>query len=150
VVASGPQEPKPKEPLSRIEREVLEILEKSDQEKPPVTDMMRWKAQSQRRQRKQQLATGVHHARERLTPGMIFILGLALTVMAIVVRHGSPTVARTMAILALVCLIVPFLMVVRRPKSPTGVKTWRGKEMIEDRDFESPIVTIKRWWNSRH
>jgi hypothetical protein len=150
VVASGPQEPKPKEPLSRIEREVLEILEKSDQEKPPVTDMMRWKAQSQRRQRTQQLATGLHHARERLTPGMVFILGLALTVLAIVVRHGSPSIARITAILALICLIVPFLMVLRRPKSPTGVKSWRGKEMTEDREFESPIVTIKRWWHSRH
>jgi hypothetical protein len=150
VVSSGPQEPKPKEPLSRIEREVLEILEKSDQEKPPVTDMMRWKAQSQRRQRKQQLSTVLLHARQGLTPGIIFILGLVLTVLAIVVRHGSPAVGRTMAILALVCLIVPFLMVMRRPKSPTGVKTWRGKEMTEDREFESPIVTIKRWWNSRH
>ena len=52
MVTSDPEEPKQREPLTRIEREVLEILERTDSDKPPVTDLVRWKAQSQRRQRR--------------------------------------------------------------------------------------------------
>ena len=150
MVSSGPQEPKPKEPLSRIEREVLEILERTDQEKPPVTDMMRWKAQSQRRQRKQQVSATLVRMRQRITPGVIFAFGIALTLTALFARHGSPLLARGSAILALVCLIVPFVMAMRRPQSPTGVKTWRGKDMTYGGDYQSPIDSIKRWWRSRH
>ena len=150
MVSSGPQEPKPKEPLSRIEREVLEILERTDQDKPPVTDMMRWKARSQRRQRKQQISATLDHARQRITPGVIFVLGIALTLIAIFARHSSPLLARGSAILALACLIIPFVMAIRRPKSPTGVKSWRGKDMSFGQDYESPIDSIKRWWKSRH
>ena len=55
MVTSDPEGPKKQEPLSRVEREVLEILEQSESDKPPVTDMMRWKAEQQKRERQLQL-----------------------------------------------------------------------------------------------
>jgi len=149
MVTSDPEEPKQREPLSRIEREVLEILERTDSDKPPVTDLVKWKAQSQRRQRQQQMSSIAHQLRERLTPGILLLLGVVLSVLALVFRHGTPEVARIFAIAALVCLIVPFIMVFRRPAQPTGPKRWRGRDMVLESHGESPIEAIRRWWKRR-
>ncbi len=149
MVTSDPEEPKQREPMSRIEREVLEILERTDGDKPPVTDLMKWKAQSQRRQRQQQAHAVLHQLRDRLTPGMLLLIGVVLSVLALVFRHGTPEVARIGAIAALVCLIVPFIMVFRRPAQPTGPKRWRGRDMVVGGQGESPIEALRRWWKSR-
>ena len=149
MVTSDPEEPKQREPLSRIEREVLEILERTDSDKPPVTDLVKWKAQSQRRQRQQQASHIAQQLRERLTPGILLLMGVVLSVLALIFRHGTPEVARLFAIAALVCLIVPFIMVFRRPAEPTGPKRWRGRDMVLESRGESPIEAIRRWWKRR-
>jgi hypothetical protein len=149
MVTSDPEEPKQREPLSRIEREVLEILERADSDKPPVTDLVKWKAQSQRRQRQQQVSSVVGGLRNRLTPGILLIMGVVLAVMALIARHSTPGLARFAAIAALICLIVPFIMVFRRPAQPTGPKRWRGRDMVLDSRDDSPIDAIRRWWRSR-
>jgi hypothetical protein len=149
MVTSDPEEPKQREPLTRIEREVLEILERTDSDKPPVTDLVRWKAQSQRRQRQQQFSSIAQGTRERLTPGILLILGVVLSVMALIARHSTPGLARFAAIAALVCLIVPFIMVFRRPTQPTGPKKWRGRDMVLESRDGSPIDAIRRWWRNR-
>jgi hypothetical protein len=149
MVTSDPEEPKQREPLSRIEREVLEILERSDGDKPPVTDLMKWKAQSQRRHRQQQASAILQGVRVRLTPGILLILGVVLSVMALIARHSTPGLARFAAIAALICLIVPFIMVFRRPAQPTGPKKWRGRDMVLESREGSPIEAIKRWWRNR-
>ena len=91
-----------------------------------------------------------HLRRSAKNLAMLQMRPIALTLIAIFARHSSPLLARGSAILALVCLIIPFVMAMRRPKSPTGVKTWRGKDMTYGEDYESPIDSIKRWWKSRH
>jgi hypothetical protein len=151
MVTSDPEEPKQREPLSRIEREVLEILERADSDKPPVTDLVKWKAASQRRQRQRQVRSVFQRAQERLTPGILLLMGVVLSVMALIARHSSvtPGLARVAAIAALVCLIVPFIMVFRRPSQPTGPKRWRGRDMVLEGRDESPIDAIRRWWKSR-
>lgn len=149
MVTSDPEEPKQREPLSRIEREVLEILERTDNEKPPVTDLVKWKAQSQRRQRQQQVGEVMHGLRDRLTPGILLVLGVVLSVVALVARHSTPGLARFAAIAAVICLIVPFIMVFRRPEQPTGPKRWRGRDMVIHNREDSPIEAIRRWWRSR-
>lgn len=149
MVASDPEGPKQQEPLSRIEREVLEILERSESEKPPVTDLVRWKAEQQRRQHEVQARRLGDQIRERATPGMLLLFGLLLAVMVFVFRHSSPGLARVAAIAALICLIAPFIIGFRRPSQPAGPKKWRGREVALGDDEPSPIDQLKRWWRDR-
>lgn len=149
MVASGPQEPGTGEPLSRIEREVLEILEKTEQEKPPVTDMVRWKASRRQRQLKQQVLRLLRELRQRLTPGVIFMFGITFAILAIAMRHGAPLPARVAAFLALGCLVAPFIIVLRRPVNKGPVKTWRGRDISLSPEEPSPVDALRRWWKTR-
>jgi hypothetical protein len=150
VVASDPEGPKKQEPLSRIEREVLEILEQSEANPPPVTDLMRWKAEQQRLQRQAQIRSIRDQIAERMTPGMLLIFGVLLAIMAYAARHTSAFVSRGFAIAALVCLILPFVMNWRKPgQMASGPKRWRGKDVVFDQPPANPIEEIKRWWRNR-
>ncbi|MCC6705554.1 MAG: hypothetical protein IT334_11795 [Thermomicrobiales bacterium] len=150
MVTSDPEGPKQQEPLSRIEREVLEILEQTEGEKPPVTDLVRWKAERQRRERQLQLQSLGGQLRERFTPGLLLVFGILLGIMAYVSRHTSEFVSRSFAVAALICLILPFIIHWRTPKGiSSGPKTWRGRDIEIERRGANPIDEIKRWWNQR-
>lgn len=151
MVMSDQEGPKKQEPLSRVEREVLEILEQSDSDKPPVTDMMRWKAAQQRRERATQVRNSWNGIQERLTPGMLLLFGVLLAVFSWLTRHSSAFVSRGFAIAALICLILPFVLNWRQRGSTidTGPKRWRGKDIdLSDRS-PNPIDDLKRWWRNR-
>jgi hypothetical protein len=151
VVTSDPEGSKPKEPLTRVEREILEILEQSESEKPPVTDLVRWKAEQQRRERKLQLQSLRGQIAERMTPGMLLIFGVLLAVMAFMSRHVSSFLWRGFAIAALICLILPFILNWRRPNDiAAGPKRWRGQDIVPDSKPLLPAVDeLKRWWKNR-
>ncbi len=150
MVMSDPEGPKKQEPLSRVEREVLEILEQSDSDKPLVTDMMRWKAAQERRERSMQVRGAWSTLQERLTPGMLLLFGVLLAVFSYVSRHSSPFVSRGFAIAALICLILPFILHWRnRGSIESGPKRWRGKDIDLHERPETPLDDLKRWWRNR-
>lgn len=150
MVTSEPEGPKQQEPLSRIEREVLEILEQTETETPPVTDMVRWKADRQRQQRQVQIQHILARLQERFTPGLLLVFGILLAIMAYASRHSSAFVSRGFAIAALLCLILPFILHWRRPQElSSGPKRWRGKDFEIEQRSVNPIDEIKRWWNQR-
>ena len=150
MVTSDAEEPKQPEPMSRIEREVREILEQTEAEKPPVIDMVRWKAERQRRDRQVQLHSLGGQLRECFTPGLVLLFGVLLGIMAFAARHTSEFVSRGFAIAALICLILPFILHWRSPKGiSSGPKTWRGRDIEIEQRTVNPIDEIKRWWNQR-
>lgn len=151
MVTSDPEGPKQQQPLSRVEREILEILEQTDAEKPPVTDLVRWKAEQQRRQRQMQLQSLRGQISERMTPGMLLVFGVLLAIMAFASRHMSAFVSRGFAIAAVVCLILPFILHWRRPTAiQSGPKRWRGKDIVPDtKPLLPPVEEVRRWWRSR-
>ena len=151
MVTSEPEGPKQKEPLSRIEREILEILEQSDSEKPPVTDLVRWKAEQQRRERQLQLQSLRGQIAERMTPGMLLLFGVLLAVMAYLSRQVSSFMSRGFAIAALICLIAPFVLNWRRPSNvPVAPKRWRGQDIVPDSNpLLPPVDELRRWWRNR-
>ena len=150
MVMSDQEGPKKQEPLSRIEREVLEILEQSDSEKPPVTDMMRWKAEQQRRERSAQVRGSWELLKERMTPGMLLIFGVLLAILSFVMRHSSEFVSRGFAVAALVCLILPFIINWRnRGNIDQGPKQWRGRDVVFEEPLRNPLDELKRWWRNR-
>lgn len=148
MVASDPED---KRPRSRVEREVIEILEQAEREPPPITDLAKWRAMSAGRRRKAQLRAALPALRQRLTPGIVLVLGIAMAVIAFSTRHGSPTVSRAFAFLALAGLVAPFIMAYRRSAAGPGptVKRWRGEDVRFGNAPEDPLERVRRWWRSR-
>lgn len=151
MVTSDPEEPKQQqEPLTRIEREILEILEKTDSERPPVTDLVKWKAQHQRRRSQQQLSLATDRVRKMLTPGILLIVGVMLSLIAVFALDSSTTFGRIASIAAISLIIIPFGMAFRRPSGPNQVKRWRGRDIVLNERQESPITAGRRWWKNRN
>jgi Flp pilus assembly protein TadB len=150
MVTSDPEEPKQQqEPLTRIEREVLEILERSEEERPPVTDLVKWRAQHQRRKSQQQLSQAAQRLRGFLSPGVLLIFGVALALVAVFALDSSHGIGRLVSVGAIVLILVPIGMAFRRPSRPNDVKRWRGQDMVLRDRGESPITAIKQWWQNR-
>lgn len=151
MVTSDPEEPRQQqEPLTRIEREVLEILERTEGERPPVTDLVKWKAQNQRRRSQQQLSLAGQRVRQLLTPGILLVFGVALSLIAVFALDSSSGFGRIVSIAAIALIIVPFGMAFRRPSRPNDVKRWRGQDIVLNDQSESPITSVKRWWKNRN
>jgi hypothetical protein len=151
MVTSDPGEPKQQqEPLTRIEREVLEILERTETERPPVTDLVKWKAQHQRRRSQQQLSMAGQRLRQILSPGMLLVCGVVLSLIAVFALDSSSGFGRIVSIAAIALIIIPFGMAFRRPNRPSDVKRWRGQDMVLNDQGESPVTAVKRWWKNRN
>jgi len=151
MVTSDPEEPKQQqEPLTRIEREVLEILERTESERPPVTDLVKWKAQNQRRKSQQQLGLASQRLRQFLTPTTLLIFGVALALIAVFLLDASHGYGRILSIAAIVLIIIPFGMAFRRPSRSNDVKRWRGQDIVMNDRPESPVTVVKRWWKNRN
>ena len=146
MVASDPEEQRPR---SRVEREVIEILEQAERQPPPITDIAMWRAKSAGRRRKAQLQASAGGLRLRLTPGIVLVLGIATALIAFSMRHSNPTISRAFAFLALVGLVAPFIMAYRRPAPGPTVKRWRGTEIPLGNTPEDPLDRVRRWWRSR-
>ena len=74
-----------------------------------------------------------------------------LAVMSFLSRHVSSFMSRGFAIAALICLILPFILNWRRPKSISdGPKRWRGQDIVPDnKPFLPAVDELKRWWRNR-
>jgi hypothetical protein len=140
---------KDKQHRSRVEREVLEILEKAEREQPPITDLAKWRAVNEGRKRRAQIAALSQTVRQRLTPGIILVMGIALAVIAFATRHGQPGVSRVFALAAIICIVLPFIMGFRKPAPDASIKRWRGRDLHPTGGPDTPVESLKRWWRSR-
>lgn len=151
MVTSDPEEPKQRqEPLTRFEREVLEILERTESDRPPVTDLVKWKAQNQRRRSQQQLSAVTQRLRQTLSPGILLAAGVVLSLIAVFALDSSSGIGRIVSIAAIFLIIIPFGMAFRRPSRSTDVKRWRGQDIVMNDRPESPVTVVKRWWKNRN
>jgi hypothetical protein len=151
MVTSDPGEPKQQqEPMTRIEREVLEILERTEHDRPPVTDLVKWKAQHQRRRGQQQLGEATRRVRQLLSPGILLAVGVALSLIAVFALDSSSGFGRLVSIAAILLIIIPLGMAFRRPSRPNEVKRWRGQDVVLNDHPESPVTVVKRWWKNRN
>lgn len=80
-----------------------------------------------------------------------FWMGAALVIafVAFLVADASPLLANILAVVALVCFVMPVIQRFRRPKQVPEAKMWRG-QVIDDRPRQSnPLDDIRAWWDRR-
>jgi hypothetical protein len=112
---------------TRLEEEVLEILQRTDQ---PISfsDHVRRKVAQERRQRLGRWQDGVASLPSRLS-GFSGLVGcLILAFLAFLVRDLSPLLATILAVASVVCLLLPIVQRFRGPTSPSGQR-WRGQDV---------------------
>ncbi|HEV2527818.1 MAG TPA: hypothetical protein VGT61_05110 [Thermomicrobiales bacterium] len=136
--------PRPGEPAqSRLEREVAEILERTDREPISFTEEARKRGSHRRR------ITGPEPARprsaalpsrnsmngsdlvarfERLGRGRYLMLAVVAALLALVVSDFSPLLAMIFAIVCVAAIFIPVVQQFRNPQPPE-VRTWRGRDM---------------------
>jgi hypothetical protein len=125
-------------PYSRVEAEVLEILQRTDR---PVSlsDHVRRKAARARRARLERATGRLRDAQEAIGPGTMLIACVGLAFGSFLVRDASALLANVLAIASVVCLIWPIVERFRRPAGPSN-RRWRGRDM----DFVPP-ADPPRW-----
>lgn len=117
----------PDRPTTRLEAEILEILERVD--RPPTTaDKVRAKVRTEPSHAWQELRAKASKHRFSLTPGMWLVGAIGFAALAYLAGHGSPLLARIFAISSLACLVIPIVSSLRHPRA-AGIKKWRGKEI---------------------
>jgi hypothetical protein len=119
-------------PKSRLEAELLEILERSDREPTPV-ERIRSNARVARERVRTDSLSRVPRIFRRLGAWTWLVACLALGVIAFVVGDSLRIVAQ----LAVIACIVVFLFAIfrgGRRAGPHDIKTWRGRDI----DLSSP------------
>lgn len=123
----------PTPPRSRLEDEVIEILDRADQ---PISfrDHVRRSAQRRRRERVAE-ATGSIPDLASAGPGTFLISCIVLALLATFIRDTSPALSALVALGSVACLV---MVAVRRRGGAggSGPKTWRGRDL--DPDPEPP------------
>ncbi len=117
---------------TRLEEEVLEILQRSD---TPVSmsDHVRRKVAQERRERSQRWRQEAASLPSRLGSFSGIFGFAALGFLAFILRDVSPFLATILAVLSVVVLFLPVIDRARNgPQSSSG-KRWRGRDM----DFSS-------------
>jgi hypothetical protein len=130
----GPAGP-PQRP-SRLEREVAEILERTENQPISFTDEVRRRANARRQQRvaapqrppAQAPGNGAMAAFERLGEGRYLVVAVVAAVLALVLSDVSPLLATLLAIVCVVSIFIPIVQRFRQPEGP-ATKTWRGRDM---------------------
>ncbi|MGI8643303.1 MAG: hypothetical protein ACR2LS_04220 [Thermomicrobiales bacterium] len=119
---------------SRLEDEVLEILQKNDR---PIsfTDHVRRKA-AQQRQTAPKPSLGLRH--HRLWPLAPFIGAFVVAFVGLSIRDTSALLATILAWVSVGMFFLPLVLHFRRP-SQAHVKRWRGRDL----DFREPR---RDWW----
>lgn len=135
--------PPPGKPRTRLEDEVLEILQRTD---TPVSmsEHVRRKVAQERRERAQRWRHDALSLPSRLG-AFSGIFGFAiLGLLAFLVRDASPLLATILAIASVVVLFLPVVDRYRNgPQSPTA-KRWRGRDM--DTSFRPPGSSGQPAW----
>lgn len=130
MVTQLPPPPENNDPprRSRLEEEVLEILEQTDR---PISfaERVRARAERERMQRRARLRTRLTSGLTEITPGMMLLGAVVAGVLAWWVADFSGLLARLFAILCVALIIGPIIMQFRRPSGPTSSKRWRGRDM---------------------
>lgn len=135
---------------SRLDRELEEILSRNENIRllPPPPAPPKRKA----------VRPAVWH-----TPAMTFsprarvlmtspiVLALALAIAAMLVSGLSPLLANVLALVAVVCILLPMVQRFRRsPGAPPETRMWRGQVIDAPRpNPSSPLDAARDWWKSR-
>jgi hypothetical protein len=124
--------PPPGKPRTRLEDEVLEILQRTD---TPVSmsEHVRRKVAQERRERAQRWRNEALSLPSRLG-AFSGIFGFAiLGFLAFLVRDASPLLATILAVLSVIVLFLPVVDRYRNGPQSSSSKRWRGRDM----DFSS-------------
>lgn len=147
---------KPEDPASsnksRIDREIEEILSRSDNVLPLPPRESRSRRPSIQRPMTPPSASSLPNAAAQWRTQFLnapILLGLFAAILAFVVSGSSQLLANLFAFAAVVLVLLPIIQRLRRPASAPETKMWRG-QVIDPRAGESsPISQIKRWWSSQ-
>ena len=131
---SGGDEPRP--PTSRLEREVAEILERSDKQPISFTDEVRRRASTRRASTPVAAppAVSLHSRFERLGAGRYLIVAIVAAILAFVVSDVSPLLANILAIVCVAAIFIPVVQRFRQPDSPSSTM-WRGQDLSRGPDW---------------
>jgi len=123
-------------PYSRVEAEVLEILERSD--KPiSFSDHVRRKVARERRERLRQAGERLTQPRGNAGPGTFLVAAIVLAVVAFLLRDVSGLLAYLLGLGSVICLFWPIVQSLRRP-SESSSRRWRGRDMDDTPPPEPP------------
>lgn len=123
----------PTRPSTRLEREVAEILERSEKQPISFADEVRRRGNASRNAlhpvRPVRPATVSLTSRfEQLGAGRYLILAIVAAVLAFVVSDYSPLLANLLAIVCVAAIFIPVVQRFRQPEQPM-TKTWRGQDL---------------------
>ena len=130
----GDDEPRP--PASRLEREVAEILERSEKQPISFTDEVRRRANARRTiaPAAPPASVSLQSRFERLGAGRYLILAIIAAVLAFVVSDFSPLLANIFAIVCVAAIFVPVVQRFRQPDSASSTM-WRGQDLSRGPDW---------------
>ncbi len=136
---------------SRIDREIEEILARSDNVLPlPPRESRRERPSIQRPLNTPASSLSDAAARWRAQVlGAPILLGVIAAILAFLVSGSSQLLANLFAFAAVVLVLLPIIQRYRRPTSPLESKMWRGQVIDPRSDESSPISQLRRWWSSQ-
>ena len=117
--------PDPSKSRSRLEDEVLEILERTDR---PPSKVVKFRTRAERERRS--VASRVNSKVSDFQVTSVTLLGacLVLAILAAILSDSSPLAGKILAIGSIAALVALFTKSWRSPKPPT-TKTWRGRDI---------------------
>lgn len=126
----------PRQPTSRLEREVAEILERSEKQPISFTDEVRRRTSARRAMTPTTPSPSVslQSRFERLGAGRYLILAIAAAILAFVVSDASPLLANILAIVCVAAIFIPVIQRFRQPDSPSSTM-WRGQDLARGPDW---------------
>lgn len=146
--------PGDKSAKSRLEREIEEILEKTEREHPlpPPTPIRQPRNRNAVRDMGERLqsvdARRLAGPLRQLLEGASLFLALMLGIIALLLSNLSPFLATIVAVAAVVALFWP--VVTRRGAPEPTEKMWRGR-VIESRSAQpDPLAQIRAWLRRRN
>ena len=132
----------------RVEREIAEILERTDSERAPTPTPGR-RYRPSRSKLNVRVPSGLFN---RVPPGIAWLGGIfGFALLAIFVSDFSSTLAIIFALLSIAVLLSPLVLWSRKRPLQQGKKEWRGRVIeLPPRD-EGVIGRIKyKWWEFRN
>jgi hypothetical protein len=143
----------PDKRYTKLEEEVLEILDRLEHEAPAPSRPNLRLVSSQAPKRRRRPSISRPKFQLRTAPPWIWLASaFGLAILAILVRDTTATGALVIAVLSLVCFFAPLF--VRRSSSapwegPPGTKTWRGRDITLGPSGDTPVDRTRRWLDSR-
>jgi hypothetical protein len=141
----------PDKRYTRVEEEVIQILDRLENESPSPS-RANLRLVPQRQKRRWMPRWNVSHFAARV-PWLWIATALGLALAAILVRDVSQNLTLLLAIASIVAFFAPIVLN-RRPASsesaPPGTKTWRGRDIaFEPPRGDSLGERIRRWRDGR-